>query len=68
MLQAPAAQIVLELPLHVVRQGAFLLGHQGGERRVVLLGDLVEERVLGSVALVRGRAAGLLGSRACRRG
>jgi hypothetical protein len=37
MLQAPAAQIVLELPLHVVRQGAFPLGHQGGERRGVLL-------------------------------
>jgi hypothetical protein len=32
MLQAPAAQIVLDLPPHGVR--AFLPGHRGGERRV----------------------------------
>jgi hypothetical protein len=64
MLQAPAAQLVLAFPLHAVRQGAFLLAHQGGERRVLLLDDLVEERLLGPVALVRDGAAGPLGSRA----
>jgi hypothetical protein len=68
MLQASAAQVVLEFPLHLVRQRAFLLGRQDGERRVALLDDLVEQRVLGPVALVRGRAAGPLGSCACRRG
>ena len=68
MLQAPATQVLLEFLLHVVRQRAFLLGHKGDERRVVLLDDLVEERVLGPVALVRGRAPGPFGSRFCRRG
>ena len=56
MLQAAAAQVILEFLLHVVRQRALLLGHVGDERRVVLLDDPVEERVLGPVALVRGRA------------
>ena len=50
------------------RQRALLLGHVGNERRVVLLDDPVEERVLGPVALVRGRAPGPLGSRFCQRG
>ena len=68
MLQAAAAQVVLEFLLHVVRQGALLLGHVGEDRRVVLFDDLVEERVLGAVALVRGRTPGPLGSRFCEGG
>ena len=62
MLQPTAAQVVLEFPLHVLRQRALLLGHVGDERRVVLLDDLIEERVLGPMALVRRRARGPLGS------
>jgi len=62
MLQATAAEVVLEFPLHVRRQRAFLLGHVGDERRVVLLDDLVEERTLGPVALVWRSATSPLGS------
>ena len=68
MLQAAAAQVVVEFLLHLVRQRALLLGHMGDERRVVLLEDLVEEPVLGPVALVRGRAPGPLASRFCQSG
>ena len=68
MFQAAAAQVVLEFLLHVVRQGALRLGHAGEERRVVLFDDLVEERVLGPVALVRGCAPAPLGTRFCERG
>ena len=61
MLQAPATQVLFEFLLHVFRQETLLLGHVGDERRVVLLDDLVEERPLGPVALVRGCAPVPLG-------
>lgn len=68
MLQAAATQVVLEFPLHIVRQRARLLGHVGDERRVVLFDDRVEQSLLGPVALVRGCACVPLGSRLCERG
>jgi hypothetical protein len=62
VLQAATTQVVLEFPLDVLRQRALLLGQVGDERRVVLLDDAIEERVLGPMALVRRRARGPLGS------
>ena len=67
MLQAAATQVVVEFLLHIVRQGALLLGQVGDERRAVLLDDLVEEGPLGPVALVRGCAPVALGTGCCAR-
>jgi DNA replication protein DnaC len=53
MFQAAAAQVVLELLLHIVRQRTLLLGHMGDERRVVLLDDPIEECSLGPVRRIR---------------
>ena len=55
MLQAPAAQELVNLPAHVVRQRPALARHLIHECRVVLLDDPVEQRLLGPVALVAAR-------------
>jgi hypothetical protein len=54
--QTAASQIVLEFPLHVVRQRPALAGHEVNKLWVVLLDDPVEQGLLGSVALVTGNA------------
>jgi hypothetical protein len=37
LLQTPATQIVFEFLLHIIRQGALLLGHVGEERQAEVL-------------------------------
>jgi hypothetical protein len=49
--EAAALEVSLELLLHKVRQRAFGLGHQGAERGVVALHQLVEQRALWLMAL-----------------
>jgi len=43
MLQAPALEIVLEFPLHVVGQWSALRSHKIREGRIVLCNELVKE-------------------------
>lgn len=51
---APAARIgeILQIPLHIARQFLSLLCHKRSECRVILVNDLIEKGLLGSVALV----------------
>jgi hypothetical protein len=44
--QPATLEVSLELLLHKVRQRAFGLGHQGAERGVVALHQLIEQRAL----------------------
>ena len=54
MLQAAASEVVLEFPSHVVRQRPALPGQVVNEHRVVLFDELIEQGLLGPVALVTG--------------
>jgi hypothetical protein len=56
VLEATALQVGLEFLLHVVRQRPALPGQVLDERRIVARDDALEERLLGPVARVAGRA------------
>jgi hypothetical protein len=55
VLQAPAAQDLVKLTAYGVWQRPPLIRHLLQERRIVLLHEPVEQRLLGSVALVTVR-------------
>src|SRR5574344_3063638 len=52
MLQPPALEKFFKFPLHIARQFLSLLCHKRSECRVILVNDLIEKGLLGSVALV----------------
>src|SRR5574338_787145 len=52
MLQPPALEKFFKFPLHIARQCLSLLCHKRSECRVILVNDLIEKGLLGSVALV----------------
>lgn len=52
MFQPAAFEVILELALHIARQLPVPLRQMGDEGRVVLLNNLVEQRLFGPVALV----------------
>ena len=51
MLQPPALEKFFKFPLHIARQFLSLLCHKRSECRVILVNDLIEKGLLGSVAL-----------------
>lgn len=59
--QPAAFEVVLKLALHIARQLPAPLRQMGGEGRIVLFNNLVEQRLLGAVALVLG--SGRIGRR-----
>src|SRR5574343_1426601 len=52
MLQPPALEKFFKFPLHIARQFLSLLCHKRSECRLILVNDLIEKGLLGSVALV----------------
>jgi hypothetical protein len=59
--EAAAFEVVLELALDVVGQGAALRGHPVGERGVVRVDELVKESVFRPVAFIANSATGRAG-------
>ena len=55
MLQTPAAQELFKLTTYVVGKPSSLTFHLLNKRRVVLLNDPIEQRLLGAMALVSVR-------------
>jgi len=62
VLQTAAFQVIVELPLDIVRQFPTLLRQMGDERRVMLFDDPIEKGLLGPMALVTTNATHLAGS------
>ena len=52
VLQPAALQEIFELTSHITRQFPALFCHERGERWVMLVNDLIEKGLLGSVTLV----------------
>jgi hypothetical protein len=52
MFQPAAFEKFLKFPLHITRQFPALLGHKACKYRVILVDDLLEQRLLGPVTLV----------------
>src|SRR4030067_8043 len=55
--QAATLEVVIEIPLDILRQGRALDGHLIQECRIVFLDDLVQERLFGAVSCVIHRVA-----------
>lgn len=55
MLQPPTAQKLIKFPAYIVRQRPALAAHPLSKRRVVLLDELVKQRLLGPMPLVTVR-------------
>jgi hypothetical protein len=52
MIQPTTFQKIFKYPLHISRQFLSLLCHKRCERRVILIDDLIEKGLLGTMALV----------------
>jgi len=63
--EPPALQVVFEFPLHIVRQYPAVLGQLLPEHRVVLRYQLIEECLLGPMALIV-RSTGVRAGIPCR--
>jgi hypothetical protein len=65
MFQSAALQVIFEFPLNVVRQCPAFLSQLPPENRVVLRHQLIEERLLGPMALIV-KSAGARAGVPCR--